>query len=193
MSGDLDLPHRRNRDFSLLLAAQVALSVTLLIGAALMARGVVNLQRRDLGFAVDGVSVIRFELPARSMDSAHNQVFFRSIMETGASALLALTINEPFGNSFSQTDFRPVETAQDQRSFVDYQEVTGEYFDVLRIPIVALTGGGAEARIGACAEAPYVYGCTFMTTNVRSSYCSASVIQFLNSARIWDDISFTGR
>jgi predicted permease len=127
---------------NLLLGAQVTLSVVLLVGAALMLRGVDELRIRDAGFAIDGVSVVSFELPARSMDGPHNLAFYRGLTAAApslgnGSARLGMTEHVPFGTSFSQTDIRLPGTPETARVFVDYQEVTGGYFDVLRIPILA--------------------------------------------------------
>lgn len=56
----------RMRLRSALLAAQVALSVVLLVSAGLMLRGVQEATRRDPGIAINNVAVVSFDLPASS-------------------------------------------------------------------------------------------------------------------------------
>jgi len=122
---------------NLLLAAQVTLSVVLLMGAGLMLRSLADLRNRDPGFAIEGVSTIAFELPARSYDGAHTQAFYRQLIGAAPGGHFGLTEREPLGNSFAQTDFRPARTPETSRSLIDFQVVTGSYFDVLHIPILA--------------------------------------------------------
>jgi predicted permease len=122
---------------NLLLAAQVGLSVVLLIGAGLMLRGVADLRRRDPGFAIEGVSIVSFELPARSTDGPHNQAFYRQMILAARGARIGMTESTPLGNGFRQTDLRPSDAPETQRITMDYEEVTAGYFEVLRIPIVA--------------------------------------------------------
>ncbi|HEY7334299.1 MAG TPA: ABC transporter permease [Bryobacteraceae bacterium] len=122
---------------SILLAAQVALGVILLIGAGLMLRGVADLRLRDVGFAIDGVSVASFELPSH-YDSARVQTFYRRLTsDLDGAQRFAFTLREPLSNNFAQSDFLPSGQPVDARAFVDFQEVTARYFDLLRIPIVA--------------------------------------------------------
>ena len=76
---------------NLLLAAQVTLSVVLLMGAGLMLRSLADLRNRDPGFAIEDVSTIAFELPARSYDP---RIRRRS---TGSSSERRLGTLRPYG------------------------------------------------------------------------------------------------
>src|SRR5207245_10058499 len=62
-----------------LLAAQVAISVVLLVTAGLMARGIQRARSQDPGFAIKDVSVISFDLPASSYNGPrkHGDIFDR--------------------------------------------------------------------------------------------------------------------
>src|SRR5262249_43548223 len=55
---------------TVLLAAQVTLSVVLLVGAGLLVRGVQHARSQDLAFASADVVVASFELPVRAYDAA---------------------------------------------------------------------------------------------------------------------------
>jgi len=107
------------------------------MGAGLMLRGLTDLRNRDPGFAIDSVSMISFELPARGYDGARTQAFYRQVIGAEPGERFGLTEREPLGNSFAQTDFRPAGTPENTRSILDFQVVTGGYFDVLHIPVVA--------------------------------------------------------
>jgi predicted permease len=122
---------------SLLLAAQVALSVILLIAAGLMLRAVADLRLRNPGFAIDGVSVASFELP-NHYDSARAQSFYRRLKsDLDGAQRFGFTLREPLSNNFAQSDFRPSGQPAEARVFVDFQEVTAGYFDLLQIRILA--------------------------------------------------------
>jgi putative ABC transport system permease protein len=121
---------------NVLLAAQVALSVILLASAGLMLRAVADLRHRDPGFAIDGVSVVAFELPVRSLGSARMQAIY-SRLSSDLPRRVALTVTDPLSNSYREADFRPSGTPEAARSVVNRQDVSPGYFDVLRIPLVA--------------------------------------------------------
>lgn len=129
---------------STLLAVQVAVSVVLLVSAALMMRGVQHASQRSPGFAVDGVSVISFDLPA----NAYNRASTRGLLAAFQDALAGLPSLRPYGwartapfaDAHWQTSFRfrGEDAARDR--IVETQQIAGEYFAVLGIPIVAGRG-----------------------------------------------------
>jgi putative ABC transport system permease protein len=121
---------------NVLLAAQVTLTVILLSGAGLMLRAVADLRNRDPGFAIDGVSMIEFELPSRSLGPAHMQAIY-SRLSSELPRRVALTVLDPLSTAYRAADFRPSGTPETARSLVNRQDVSPGYFDVLRIPIVA--------------------------------------------------------
>jgi len=61
-SGDGGRSGKRAR--SVLVSAQVALALTLMIVATLLTRSVINLQTRPLGFAVEGLLTVELALPS---------------------------------------------------------------------------------------------------------------------------------
>ncbi len=125
---------------SFLLGSQVAISVVLLIGAGLMVAGVQHAREHDLGFRVGDVNVISIDLPAHSYDTKRLVAFSWQLqheLEGAAPGRFGITAREPLANSHWNTEFRlpqePAATAHD----IEYQEVAGEYFEVLGIPLMA--------------------------------------------------------
>jgi predicted permease len=124
-----------------LLAAQVALSVILLVGAGMLLEGVRHARGQDPGFAIAGVSVVSLEFPARAYDTQRMRGYNAQLMETLKSvpelAPFGLTFREPLGRSQYRTSFRLPGESKDRMRSVEFQEIAAGYFDVLRIPIVA--------------------------------------------------------
>jgi len=124
-----------------LLAAQVAMSVVLLIGAGLLLTGVRRAHEQDPGFRIDDVSVISFELPASSYDAKRTSQFSAELLNRlkGAPQVppLALAVREPLPNAHWNTVFRlPGEPAGTEHD-VEFLENSAEYSDLLAVPILA--------------------------------------------------------
>ncbi len=120
----------------ILLTAQVALSVVLLVGAGLMTRGVQRAHMQDLGFTVSGVSIAQFDLPASSYDAARSRAFFSQLSSDLSAQPVALTRIAPLGGGQNWTNFRLPGEPEKQGKVVGVQEVNRGYFDVLQIPLV---------------------------------------------------------
>ena len=126
----------------MLLSVQVAISVTLLVCAALLVRGVWRGYSPELGFRADGVSVMRFELP-RSFEPARHQVFARTLLgvldNEDKSGGLGYTNLLPFGALQSGRTWSTFKPSGDESS-VDRRlispSVSNGYFDVLGIRLV---------------------------------------------------------
>lgn len=71
----------RGRTGQILVGAQLALSLPLLIGAGLLARTAYNVQRLDLGFTVDNLLTARVDLRASSDDPARRDVLRQALLE----------------------------------------------------------------------------------------------------------------
>lgn len=123
---------------NLLLAVQVALSVILLIGAGLALQGVARLHKQDPGFAINGISVVSFELPARDYDASRAGDFYTRLAQ-GLEGIQpsGVTSSEPLSVSRWLADFRLPEQPERATHRVLTHEVTAGYFDLLRIPVVA--------------------------------------------------------
>ena len=124
-----------------LLGAQVALSVILLVGAGLMTRGVREAGRRDPRFAVNGVTVVSFDLPASSYNTARVRAFADGLEDALAAApglgANGLARTAPLANSHSWTSFRKQGEDATRDRLIETQEVGGDYFGALGIPLVA--------------------------------------------------------
>ncbi len=132
---------------SVLLSAQVALSVVLLVGAGLMTRGVEKARTQDPGFNISSVSLATFDLPASSYDAARSRAFFAQLGRELAAArdgrAIGLSRLAPLGNGHNFTHFRLPGESEKQAKLVATNEVNGGYFDVLGIPV--LQGRNFEA------------------------------------------------
>jgi predicted permease len=126
---------------SVLLAAQVAMSVVLLTSAALLLEGVRHFRTRDPGFSFRDVAVVSLELPAGSYNRARITDFTTHLLTelNGLPALqpFALCSQEPWSNSIWELPLRlPGEDRSVERA-VTALAVSPGYFDVLRLPILA--------------------------------------------------------
>jgi predicted permease len=126
---------------SVLLAAQVAMSVVLLLGAALLLEGVRHARVRDPEFSFRDVTVVSLELPAGSYDRARISDFTKHLLTElkGRPELqpIALCSQEPWSNSIWDLALRlPGQDRSLERSTTALAVSPG-YFDVLRIPILS--------------------------------------------------------
>jgi putative ABC transport system permease protein len=144
----------------LLVGVEVALSIVLLVGAGLLARSFLHLQRVPLGF--DPADVLSAQLsPARSRypDAARRRALYEDVLGR-AQALpgvtsAALTNIAPFGGGNSGIDVTaadpPTALAPGQALAVDWRAVSPDYFQTMRIPLLAgRTFAGTDTPEGPC-------------------------------------------
>jgi len=134
----------RQRVRGALVAAQVAAAFVLLVGAGLMARSFVHLQRVDPGFDPEDVLTMRIDLDwAAYRDPDDRRTFYRTLLErVGALpgvAAAGLAAYVPLGGGLPSTPFRiegrPVpDDGTGPRT--DIQAVSPGYFEALRIPLL---------------------------------------------------------
>ena len=141
LKDDLRLPGLRLPLRSVLLSAQVAISVVLLAGAGLLLRGVQRAAALDPGFAVEDVQVVSIDLPASVYGDAQLRQFASRLdAELGRAPGMppcGLSMDVPLSNSTSSTSMRKAGEEASRRGMVILHEVSAGYFDALRIPIVA--------------------------------------------------------
>jgi putative ABC transport system permease protein len=128
-----------------LVVAEVALAVVLLVGAGLMMRSFVNIQRVDLGFDPAQVLAARITLAGERYGQAEAVAeFFRQVVARtevdpaidGAAGigtvLLSATPNSTNFSIEGRPDFPP-----EDRVEVPVDSITPNYFAVMRVPLVA--------------------------------------------------------
>jgi putative ABC transport system permease protein len=132
----------RNRVRSLLVVAETALALVLLIGAALMMQSFLRLQRVNPGFRTDHVLTMELSLPPVRYARPQRVTFFQQLIErsrtlpgvqaVAASKHLPLT-GDNNGYAF---DIVGREAPPGQSPGADMRFVTPDYFSVLGIPLV---------------------------------------------------------
>jgi putative ABC transport system permease protein len=140
----LDASSSRSRLRQGLVAAQVALATTLLVGAVLLVESFVRLQQIPLGFDPDGVLTARVGLPRTAYpDASRVAVFYERLLQSIHSSpevqSAAVATSAPFasgvrrnvgvGSGTSSTAVSPVSLAE--------HIVSDKYFRTLAIPLVA--------------------------------------------------------
>ena len=125
---------------SLLLGVQVTVSVIFLACAGLFVRGVQKAYLIDLGFTLDDVVVAEIDLPANAYDTARAGVFLNQVaarLRTPNGPPVGVASWEPLSGSQGGAPVRHPGQTDDEARNVRSTGVSGGYFDVLRIPIVA--------------------------------------------------------
>ena len=130
---------------SVLVGAEVAFAVVLLLGAGLILRTFAGLLAVDPGFNYDRVMTVNMALPAdRYADSTAREAFYRrafaalraipEVREVGTAAVVPLTGNN-WTVGLSRVD-RPL-AAGERPPEVGWQVASGGYFEALQIPLKA--------------------------------------------------------
>jgi putative ABC transport system permease protein len=118
---------------------QLALSLTLLVGALLLVSTLRNLRGVDLGFDPDRVSVVSFNLDEHGYDSGRALAYHRQVLPAlqaiGEFETVSLSYRAPFGAGSS---VRVIPPGGDQKTAMSVlaNGVSDSYFRALSIPIV---------------------------------------------------------
>ena len=155
-TGATDVASRRGR--SLLVVAQVALAIVVLVGAGLLGRTLSALQHLDMGFASNELSTVELSLPESiTSKRARLTAFYDAITErfssmpgmSGATVVLV----PPFSGRNGWDAFYTAEgqTAVDAAAnpALDFQEVLPSYFSTMGIAIRQGRGIGPMDREGS--------------------------------------------
>ena len=137
-----------------LVVAEVALSLTLLVGAGLLIKSVVKLEGVDPGFDPKNVLVFNLALPAVKYSSDTSQVLFVDQLMPRLNALPGVraagtTSVIPFGGGWSTSSFSIeglIVPPGQNGPWGDIRIVTPRFFEALRIP---LKKGRAVHRSGS--------------------------------------------
>ena len=136
-----DRSHRRLRD--LLMTAQTALTVVLLIGAGLLLRSFVTLRQIDLGLDPRQVLTADLRLSKRNADDARRDLFFRDVLDAvrGLPGVehAGLQTDSAFGGGGSRETFT-IEGRPDPGSSTGHAAgsnvIRGDLFEALGIALV---------------------------------------------------------
>ena len=134
---------QRNYVRSLLVVSEVALSLLLLVGAGLLMKSFLNLQRADIGFNPDHVLTMRISLPdARYTTNAQIENFYRTLLQRveplpGVQSA-GLTRGLPMsGGIESGITVEGHEVADRKDTLVAVNlSVTPDYFRAMEIPLI---------------------------------------------------------
>jgi putative ABC transport system permease protein len=136
------IDRRRARFQRVLVAAQVAVSLVLIISALMFVRTFRNLATIDTGFEQDGTKAVwLFELGARDL-SVEQTVVFQAQLTDAIRAVpgvlaAASTTHVPLSGGTWSHRFRVPGTANEEGKTARFAYVDGAYFDTLQIPVRA--------------------------------------------------------
>lgn len=134
----------RGRGRSVLVVAQVAMSLLLLVGAGLATRSVEAARRTNPGFQVEGTTAVSFDLKQNAYDAARGRLFYRRLLDalradpSIESASLAAYV--PMNMTDTRADRIELDgyTARQDEDLAFMSNMVGPgYFRTLRIPMVA--------------------------------------------------------
>jgi predicted permease len=135
-----DVTRTGRRLRSVLLGAQLTLSVVALASASLLVRGLQHARTLDPGFQIDGVFVASLVFPSQTYDQTRARAFvsalYAALKADAAVPSVALTNTIPLGNARDMTGFRLPGEDEKQSRLIQIESVSPEYFALLDIPIV---------------------------------------------------------
>ena len=122
-----------------LLAAQLALSMVLLVGAGLLTRAVSHALTVDPGFDIHEVQAISIRLPDGA-SAERSAVFLRALrdaLDAGGFPPVARSEFTAIGGPVRYVSFRPLEAAAWAERTMIARDVSERYFSVLGIPLTS--------------------------------------------------------
>jgi len=134
-------PTRRLSLRSALLAVQVAISVTLLVNAGLLVRGIQRAQRLDPGFDVRNTSVLSIDLPASQYTGPRTKqltsALWAQLERSRDLPAAGLALNPPLSNATYSTSFQLTGRPGSPRLHIYANEISGGYADALGMRLLA--------------------------------------------------------
>jgi predicted permease len=133
---------RRDPLRSLLVIGEMALALIALVGAGLFLRSMQNAQKIDLGFESKNLLAMNFDLGALHYEEGRGEQFYRAAIErvknSPGVASASVASNPPLGGGFARTIFPEGrdETSGYRGTLTVVNDITPEYFNTLRIPVV---------------------------------------------------------
>ncbi len=158
-------PRQQHRLLDALVAAEVALSLVLLVGAGLLLRGFVNLVGVDPGLNSKNLLTFQASPPATIADSVRYRQFFAPLLDgiratpgvRSAAMVSMLPIQACCMNVRFTTAGRAPETDPAQLTTAELRVISDEYFRTMRIPVregreFAATDDEARPRVAIVNE-----------------------------------------
>ena len=127
----------------LLVVAEIAVAIVLVIGAALMVKSLIVLQAQDMGFRPDGLLTFQLNLPAAKYNAAASRRLMaraaadlRAVPGVKAVGAINLVPLQPggFNGRFSIAGRPPLGSA-DRAPVVEFRMVLPGYFEAMNIPV----------------------------------------------------------
>jgi predicted permease len=135
---------------SAIAVVQLALSLTLLVGAVLLTRTLFNLYNVDLGFDAEHVYAFLTDTEPQGYDTDRRNVFEMALLDrlqqTAAVDAAALTVNAPFAGVTSGHSIRHPDD-RDSMVPVKMDWVSAGYFETLNARMLAGRALGPEDRV----------------------------------------------
>jgi predicted permease len=133
---------RRDPLRSMLVIGEMALALIALVGAGLFLRSMQNAQKIDLGFESKNLLIMNFDLGALHYEDGRGEQFYRAAIErvNNSPGIASATVasNAPLGGGFARTIFPEGrdEASGYRGTLTTVDDITPNYFDTLRIPLV---------------------------------------------------------
>jgi len=173
--------HRAARRFrAVLVVAEVSLSVLLLVGAGLLVRTMVKMQQADVGFVAAGLTSAEIRLPDQRFATREQRaVVFDQLMQRVRSipgvtdATWAMGVPPRTGMSFGGLEIEGRASKENEgMAGLSSQRAPGDYFRVMRLPIVAgrtfrADGSGGEIIINETMARRFWPGTTAVGRRLR--------------------------
>jgi len=134
---------RRDPVRSLLVVGEMALALVALIGAGLFLHSMQNAQKINLGFESKNLLVLNFNLGALHYEEGRGEQFYRAAIErvqtSPGVASASIASNAPLGGGFLRTVFPEGrdETSGYRGTLTEINDISPNYFETLRIPLVS--------------------------------------------------------
>jgi len=138
---------RTHRIRNVLVVAEIALALVLLVSAGLMINSLLRLQHIDPGFRTDNILTMQIALPEANYPDEHLELaanFYRQLTErvatlpgvqsVGMTSALPLT-NSSWGKLFS-VEGRPMPQSFEDIAVVQFRQVNADYFEALAISLI---------------------------------------------------------
>ncbi len=154
-AGTYDQRGRRWNLRSLLVVAQIALSLIVLTGAGLFIKSLQNLQSIDPGFQAENVMVMSLDLRPNGYDEKRGQAFYHELVERVEnlpgveSASLARVVRLSLGGSRRSVAIEGYEARPGEEMELDFNNVGTKYLQTMGIPVVRGRDFTEQDRTGA--------------------------------------------